>query len=175
MARSFFFILISLALLILLLVYPSWQAQKPPVTGLVRVERVVDGDTIKLVGGERVRLLGIDTPELHESAKLLRDAQRSGKDIKTIQKLGQRAKDFVNPLLAGKNIRLDFDIEKRDKYGRLLAYIYLEDGTFINKVIIENGYAVPLTIPPNIKHADEFKELYRTARAKGLGLWADEK
>lgn len=171
--KSLSFVTTLLALLVLLLIYPSYRQQKAPVADLVRVERVVDGDTFKLVGGERVRLLGIDTPEMHESNKLLRDAARSGQDAKAIQVLGRRAYEFVRPMIEGKNVRLEFDIEKRDKYGRLLAYVYLQDGTFLNKVIIENGYASPLTIPPNIRHADEFRELYKAARKKGLGLWAE--
>lgn len=171
--RSFLLVLALLGLLLSVFILPG-RPPVAPVTGTVRVQRVVDGDTLKLDGGERVRLLGIDTPEMHESGKLLRDAARSGQDAGTIQKLGRRAYEYVRPLIEGKNVRLEFDIQTRDKYGRLLAYVYLEDGRFLNKMIIENGYASPLTIPPNIKHADEFRVLYKTAREQHLGLWADE-
>ncbi len=169
--QSLVFVAALLGLLAGILVFPSFQRQKPPVSGIFRVERVVDGDTFKLVGGERVRLLGIDTPELHESKKLFRDAERSGLDVEVIKAMGKRAYDFVRPLIEGKNVRLEFDIEKRDKYGRLLAYVYLEDGTFVNKLIIGSGYASPLTIPPNIMHADEFKESFKAARKNNMGLW----
>ncbi|NTV29722.1 MAG: thermonuclease [Candidatus Omnitrophica bacterium] len=138
----------------------------------VRVERVVDGDTLKLVGGERVRLIGIDTPELHESAKLYRDAERTGQDIKTIQRMGGEAASFTRELVDGKNVRLEYDVQPRDRYGRLLAYVYLEDGTFVNAQIIRRGYAYPLTVPPNTRHAAEFRRLFEEARRSRAGLWA---
>lgn len=139
----------------------------------VLVDRVVDGDTLKLAGGERVRLIGIDTPEVHESVKLYRDSRKSGQDIKTIQALGRRAQKFTKELVEGKTVRLEFDVEKRDKYKRLLAYAYLPDNTFINAEIIKQGYASVMTYPPNVKHADEFLILYRQARDSRLGLWKE--
>lgn len=137
----------------------------------VYVSRVVDGDTLKLSNRERVRLIGIDTPELHYSEKLLRDSRKSGKDIKTIQALGAKAAEFTKALCEGKKVRLEFDVRKKDRYGRLLAYVYLEDGTFVNQKIIEEGYAQVMTIPPNVKYADRFLQLQREAREKGKGLW----
>jgi micrococcal nuclease len=135
------------------------------------VSRVVDGDTLKLSDGERVRLIGIDTPEVHYSDKLLRDANSSGKDAAAIQAMGQKASDFTKSLVAGKKVRLEFDVKRRDRYGRLLAYVYLEDGTFVNAKIIEEGYAQVMTIPPNVKYSDLFLKLQREAREKGKGLW----
>lgn len=142
------------------------------ITGL-RVTHVTDGDTLKLSDQERVRLIGIDTPELHESAKLFRDAERSGQDVRTIKRMGKAAADFTRKMVEGKSVRLEFDVQKRDKYGRLLAYVYLEDGTFVNAEIIRNGYAYPMTIPPNTRHAEEFRALYAEARRNGSGLWAE--
>jgi micrococcal nuclease len=139
----------------------------------VFVERVVDGDTLKLSGGERVRMIGIDTPEMHESQKLLRDSRKSGQDSKTIQALGRKSYAFTRSLIEGKTVRLEFDVEKRDKYKRLLAYVYLPDGTFVNAQIVKQGYASLMTYPPNVKHADEFLELYRQARDRKLGLWKE--
>lgn len=136
------------------------------------VNRVVDGDTLKLANGDRVRLIGVDTPEYHYSEKLLRDARKSGRDVKEIQALGAKASAFTRSLCDGKKVRLEFDVEKHDKYGRLLAYVYLEDGTFINARIIEEGYAQVMTIPPNVRYADRFLALQREAREKGKGLWA---
>lgn len=136
-----------------------------------RVSRVVDGDTLKLSDGERVRLIGIDTPELHYSAKLERDARKSRKNIQEIQALGAKASVFTRALCEGKKVRLEFDVQKRDRYGRLLAYAYLEDGTFVNAKIVEEGYAQLLTIPPNVKHAELFLKLEREARDKRKGLW----
>jgi micrococcal nuclease len=137
----------------------------------VLVKRVVDGDTIVLETGERVRLIGIDTPELHESDKLYRDASRTGQDIKAIQKLGRRAYEFTRNLVEGKRVSLEFDAEKRDRYKRLLAYVYLKDGTFVNAEIVKQGYASLMTIPPNVKYADLFLGLYREARENRRGLW----
>lgn len=137
----------------------------------VLVKRVVDGDTIVLETGERVRLIGIDTPELHESNKLYRDAQRTQQDISTIQKLGQRAYEFTRNLVEGKRVSLEFDVEKRDRYKRLLAYVYLKGGIFVNAEIVKEGYASLMTIPPNVKYADLFLKLYRQARENKRGLW----
>ena len=137
----------------------------------ILVTRAVDGDTLVLENKERVRLIGIDTPEMHESNKLLRDAQRSGQDVKTIQALGRRAYEFTKGLVEGKLVSLEFDVEKHDKYGRLLAYVYLKDGTFVNAEIVKQGFASLMTIPPNVKYADLFKELYKEARETRCGLW----
>ncbi len=137
----------------------------------VLVERVVDGDTLKLENGKKVRLIGIDTPEIHESEKLYRDSQKSGQDIKTIQALGKRSRDFTRDLVEGKRVRLEFDAEKRDRYKRLLAYVYLKDGTFVNAEIIKQGYASLMTYPPNVKHVEVFKQLYQEARQNNRGLW----
>jgi len=168
------------------------------------VERVIDGDTIKLTNGERVRLIGIDTPESEPNAKAMRDSERTGKDLMTIYKMGQEVTEFVKGLgLEGKEVRLEFDVQKRDKNGWLLAYIFTggttvqEDnceklegymGTvmlpdkifyyvdckqyvFINATLVASGYASPMTIPPNVKYADLFKELYEEAREQKRGLW----
>ncbi|MDP2937997.1 MAG: thermonuclease family protein [Candidatus Omnitrophota bacterium] len=138
----------------------------------ILVERAVDGDTLKLESGERVRLIGIDTPEMHESNKLYKDSQRSGEDVATIQKLGRRAYEFTKKLVEGKRVSLEFDVEKYDKYDRLLAYVYLKDGgTFVNAEIVKQGYASLMTIPPNAKYANLFLKLYQEARNNKRGLW----
>jgi micrococcal nuclease len=137
----------------------------------ILVTRAVDGDTLKLENGERVRLIGIDTPEMHESNKLLRDAHRSGQDVKEIQALGRRAYQFTKGLVEGKRVSLEFDVEKHDKYGRLLAYVYLKDGTFVNAEIVKQGFASLMTIAPNVKYADLFQKLYQEARQNQRGLW----
>jgi micrococcal nuclease len=137
----------------------------------VLVTRVVDGDTLVLETGERVRIIGIDTPEMHASNKLNRDAQRSHQDIATIQKMGQRSYAFTKNLVEGKRVSLEFDVDKYDKYDRLLAYVYLKDGTFVNAKIVAEGYASLMTYPPNVKYADLFLSLYRQARENKKGLW----
>jgi micrococcal nuclease len=137
----------------------------------IYVKRVVDGDTIQLESGERVRLIGIDTPEMHESDKLSRDSQRTQQDIRTIKEFGRRAYAFTRNLIEGKRVSLEFDVEKQDKYGRLLAYVYLKDGTFVNARIVQEGYASLMTMPPNVKYADLFLRLYQEARQNKRGLW----
>jgi micrococcal nuclease len=139
--------------------------------GYFFVERAVDGDTLKLSNGDRVRLIGVDTPELHESEKLAKDASRSHKDASVIKGLGKKAADFTSRLVQGKRVRLEYDVKKHDRYGRILGYLYLEDGTFVNAKIIEEGYAQVMTIPPNVKYADYFLKLQKEARQNGKGLW----
>jgi micrococcal nuclease len=128
-----------------------------------RVTRVVDGDTIHvMVGGrdENVRYIGVDTPE-------------SVKPGTPVQCFAERASAFNKRLVAGEQVRLVRDAEERDRYGRLLAYVYrTRDNLFINATLVTGGYAVPLTIPPNVAHAKEFRLLATVARRKGRGLWS---
>ncbi len=139
------------------------------------ITRVIDGDTIFLGNNERVRLIGVDTPEVHESDKLHRDADRTQRDIETIRKLGQKSSAFVKKMVQGKRVRLEFDqanaaIGHRDRYKRTLAYVYLEDGTFLNAEIVRQGYGVAYTKYP-FKYADKFREHEREARENRRGLW----
>lgn len=140
--------------------------------GIYHITYVYDGDTVKLNNGEHVRLIGIDTPESHDNPKLRRDVQRLHKDKETILALGRRAAKYSDKLLADQDVRIVFDVEPRDKYKRLLAYVYLLDGTFVNKKIICDGYAYPMTYPPNVRHAKEFKQCFDEAREAKRGLWA---
>lgn len=144
---------------------------KPADYNNIYVKRVVDGDTLLLENGERVRLIGIDTPEMHESEKLYRDSRRTGEDVRTIQALGRRAYEFTRKLVEGKRVHLEFDVEKRDRYSRLLAYVYLPDGTFVNAEIVRQGYASLMTFPPNVKYVNLFTKLYQEARLGHRGLW----
>lgn len=130
------------------------------------VERIVDGDTIVVTidgNDERVRLTGIDTPEVaHE-----------GSDSPT-ECLGDEATAFATSLIPhGTPVRLERDIVPRDDYGRLLAYVYrADDGLFVNLEIVRRGYAQPLTIPPNDTHADRFVQAARDAESDDVGLWS---
>ena len=139
----------------------------------IYITRAIDGDTVVLASGEHVRLIGIDTPESRYNSKLERDSARSRKDINAILKMGKEASKFTRQLVEGKRVRLEFDVQRRDRYGRLLAYIYLEDGTFVNARIMQEGYAQSMTIPPNVKYADIFLKLQEEARKNGKGLWKD--
>jgi micrococcal nuclease len=122
-----------------------------------RVTRVVDGDTLRLDGLGSVRLIGIDTPEVF-----------GGREC-----FGREASAFAKRSLApGAPVRYRVGAEQRDRYGRLLAYVYLPDGRLFNELLAERGYATPLTIPPNDDLADRFVAAARRARERHLGLWA---
>lgn len=126
------------------------------------VERVVDGDTFEIMlngNKEKVRLIGIDTPEsVHP------DKNKNSEEGKTASK-------YTKELIENKNVKLEFDVQQRDKYGRLLAYVYLEDGTMLNKKLLEDGYAKIATYPPNVKYVEEFKQIESKAREQEKGLW----
>ena len=126
----------------------------------VAVRKVVDGDTIEVSRGERVRLIGVDTPET-------KDPNRP------VGCYGKEASAFIARLLpAGTAVRLVGDVEQRDRYGRLLAYVYRRsDGLFVNAELLRRGYAQLLTVPPNVAHTDEFVTLARQAREGAQGLW----
>ncbi len=145
-------------------------SQNDPLT----VTRAVDGDTLQLSSGEKVRLIGIDTPESSNNSKLRRDAKRTGQDASEILRMGKEAAAFTRNLVQGKKVRLELDVGQRDKYGRLLAYVYLEDGTFVNAEIMKAGYAQVMTYPPNVKYQELFLGLKKEAREKGRGLWSDK-
>ncbi len=125
-----------------------------------RVTRVVDGDTVEArVDGhtEDVRYIGIDTPE-------------SVKPDTPVECYALAASHHNEDLVEGETVRLDFDAERRDVYGRLLAYVHLGD-VFVNADLVRGGYATTLTIPPNTRYAELFDRLQREASADGRGLW----
>ena len=153
------------------LVFTNNEPRTTGDTAYYTVSRVVDGDTIVLSDGRKIRLIGVDTPEVYYCEKLLRDSKKSGQDIKTIQALGKRASAFTKELCLGKKVRLEYDAERYDRYKRTLAYVYLEDGTFVNAKIMQEGFAQVMTIPPNVKHADLFLKLQKEAREANRGLW----
>jgi micrococcal nuclease len=138
------------------------------------VTRVVDGDTIHVLlrdgPTERVRLIGIDTPEVHESDKLKRDARQSGRSKAEIQALGRLASEFTRRHLDRKEVGLGPDVQSRDRHGRLLAYVW-QDKKLFNMLIVTEGYAQVLTIPPNVRYADIFLACQREARQAKRGLW----
>lgn len=148
--------------------------QKDEQSDFIVVERVVDGDTFKMSNGERIRLLGIDTPEKFQSNKLDKDSKKSGQDKKTIQNLGQMASDYVKNMVEGKRVRLVKEPgTDKDKYGRSLRYVYLEDGTLVNAKIIQDGYAN--VYPTPISKLDEFRKYEKEARENKRGLWGNVK
>lgn len=128
---------------------------------ICEVKRVVDGDTfvVNYEGkDEKVRLIGVDTPEsVHP-------------DEKKNTEFGKEVSDFTKKMLSDKYVELEFDVSQRDKYGRLLAYVYL-DGQMYNKMLLEKGYAKIATFPPNVKYVDDFTVLQKQARESKVGLW----
>lgn len=133
---------------------------KAPVAATVT--HVVDGDTVEvqLAGGatEKVRLIGIDTPEtVHPS--------------KGVQPYGPEASTFTKERLAGQQVLLEIDVQERDRYGRLLAYVHLANGTMYNAVLSDEGYARMATYPPNVRYVEVFKAISADARENRRGLW----
>ena len=124
------------------------------------VKRVVDGDTIVLENDERVRFIGVDTPETVHPQK-------------SVEYFGKEASAFTKRMCEGKQVRLEYDWQKRDKYNRLLAYVYLEDGTFVNAEIVKQGYGHAYTKFP-FKYLKEFRLYERSARENGVGLWGED-
>ncbi len=142
----------------------------------IKVKRVIDGDTFELENGEKVRLLGIDTPEKRNSKKMDNDVERSKKDKNTIKKLGGLASQYTDNALKGKYVKLipDSTNSDRDRYSRLLRYAYLENGEFFNLKIIQDGFAYAYTRYPII-YLEEFRTAEREARENKKGLWIGEK
>jgi len=145
-----------------LVVLRPWESdpRNGPATAAVRVTRVIDGDTIEVrLGGrvEDVRLIGVDTPE-------------TVKPDTPVQCFGPRASHFTKRLLTGQRVRLVFGEERRDVYGRLLAYVFL-GGRFFNPILVRRGLARSLTIPPNDRFAPRFRRLELAAARAGRGLW----
>ena len=138
------------------------------------VAKVIDGDTFKMSDGSKVRLIGIDTPEKYDSDKLDRESDMTGRDKETIKKLGEAASEYVRKLVEGKRVTLvrESGYEDKDKYNRLLRYVYLEDGTFVNARIIEDGYANVYNAA-QVSKINEFKRLEREARENKRGLWGE--
>lgn len=140
----------------------------------VLVKQVIDGDTFILSTGEKVRLLGIDAPEKYDSKKLDRNVETSGMDRNAIKKLGQLSGEYVKKLVEGRKVKLEKepDYESKDGYGRLLRYVYLENGDCVNARIIEDGYGQVFESFP-VSKTIEFRKLQKDAREKRRGLWGE--
>jgi len=162
-ARRYFLSILTCLLLINLVACSKQEPTQPttnpnPEYQFNLVKRVIDGDTIELDNGIKVRYIGIDTPETKHPRK-------------PVQYFGKEASEANKQLVLGKKVRMEYDVQKTDKYGRTLAYVYLEDGIFVNAWLVENGYARVSTYPPNVKYQDKFRELEQKARAEMKGLW----
>lgn len=131
------------------------------------IVRVKDGDTYVVSVREEeitVRLIGVDTPESVAPEEYYKENSEEGKEVSEIVK---------EKIKKGDTVFLEYDIEKNDKYGRSLAYVYFEDGEMVQEWLLENGYAQTMTIQPNSKYADLFASLQKEAMKAQKGLWAD--
>jgi len=132
------------------------------VTTKCKVIRVVDGDTIVVEykgNEEKVRLIGVDTPEsVHPN------------EVKNTEE-GIKTSNYTKERLNGKTVELELDVQERDKYGRILAYVYI-DGEMYNKELLRLGYAKVATYPPNVKYVDYFTKIQEEARENKVGLWS---
>ena len=160
----------SVPLIVVVLALAIWLARDlprnffdpapSPEGGWRTVVRVVDGDTLVLDGNERIRLIGVDTPEtVHPS--------------RPVERFGKEASAFTRRMVEGRRVRLAYDDERTDRYDRTLAYVYLQDGTLLNAEIIRQGYGHAYTQFP-FRMMEEFRAYEREARENRRGLWADE-
>ena len=141
-------------------VTPVQTAEAVNATGeFAIVKQVIDGDTVELENGERVRYIGIDTPETMDPRK-------------PVQCFGKNATAANKELVEGKRVRLEKDVTDRDKYNRLLRYVYINE-TFVNLELVKQGFAHSSTYPPDVKYQDLFLVAQTEARENQRGLWAD--
>lgn len=138
--------------------FDDLTAEEPLQTArFVKIIRAIDGDTIEIEGGERVRYIGIDTPELHHPNK-------------PVQPFAEEAWRYNQSLVEGKMVYLVQDIQPRDRYKRILAYVFVDD-VLINARLVKDGYARVATYPPNVIYEKLFLRLERKARKEKGGLW----
>jgi len=141
----------------------SEQSVSAEKDGFLKVTKVVDGDTFWADDGSekgiKIRLIGVDAPESRNVFK-----KKKGY-------FGEEAKAYLSNMFEGQSVRLEYDVDSLDQYGRTLAYAHLTDGTFVNADLAKNGYAMVMTVPPNEKCADAFVNYQQEARENNRGLW----
>ncbi|MFC1649358.1 thermonuclease family protein [Patescibacteria group bacterium] len=128
----------------------------------VLVQRVIDGDTIKLENGQTVRYVGVNTPETKDPRK-------------GIECFGREASEVNRRLVEGRRVRLEKDISESDSFGRLLRYVYVDiegEEMMVNNYLVEKGYAVVDTRPPDVKYSEIFRQAEESAMFSNLGLWS---
>lgn len=135
------------------------------------VEWIYDGDTLKVKGVGKVRLIGIDTPEKEDSPRD-QSFTRLGARQRQLRPIGQAALRFNITQVKGKTVRLRFDGPRQDRHDRTLAYVYLPDGRLLNRLLLEQGYAVVYR-RFNFQHKDDFLRAEAVARQAQIGLWGD--
>ncbi len=160
------FLIISLVLIVIVyfsfkdaVQYTSGLDLSPQNTELFLVKRVVDGDTIELDNGDKVRYIGVNTPETVDPRK-------------PVECFGNEAKAKNKELVEWKLVRLEKDVTDKDRYGRLLRYVFVQN-TFVNDLLVREGYANVATYPPDVRYASQFLESERAARENKMGLWSN--
>jgi micrococcal nuclease len=135
---------------------PATEPAAPGQATNARVTKHTDGDTLWLSGIGKVRLIGVDTPEVHGQ----------------VECYGHAASAFVERTVPlGSEVRYRLGVEQRDRYGRALAYVWLRDRRFLNRLLVARGYAQPLIVPPNVEYEDLFVRTAARAREARRGLW----
>jgi micrococcal nuclease len=130
----------------------------------IKVSRVIDGDTIELENGKKVRYIGIDSPELHHPKK-------------SVECFGKEAYEENKKLVEGKIVKLEKDVSETDRYGRLLRYVFLSyppstpEALFVNKYLVNEGYAYAATFPPDVMYSQYLLNAQQEARINNRGLW----
>lgn len=129
----------------------------PPEGRECRIRSVHDGDSVRCEDGTRVRLLGIDAPELGQAP------------------FGRASRDSLRALIpSGATVRLVHDVRRTDRYRRVLAHVFTAEGVHVNRAMVRRGYAVPLSIPPNVRYRDEIRSAATEAQEERVGLWAQD-
>jgi micrococcal nuclease len=148
-----------LGLLAFLLALPAGCGREPDGPPReARVVKVTDGDTVVLEGGAKVRFLGVDAPEME-------------RDGRPAEFMAHKSKDYVAGLIQGKTVRLEYDRERYDRYGRLLAYLFLPDGSMVNLAVVRQGLARVYAQAPNVRHQEALNAAQQEAMAAGRGIW----
>lgn len=135
-----------------------WFAPRKDAGDWFKVQYVYDGDTFKLVDGTKIRLLGIDAPETE-------------KELVLEEPYALESKQYLERLVHGKKVRLEYDVQAYDQYGRDLCYVYTEDSVFVNAEMLRAGMARSLVIAPNFKHRSKMKEAREEAKKERKGIW----
>lgn len=158
------------------------------------VVRIIDGDTVQLSNGEKVRLIGVDASESKNDAKLLREGKRTGEAAQAIVAEAMKVQEFAGKRVEGRRVRLEYDLLQKDDSGKTLAYVYVmtehprtayvhwvegiysvrekeSHEIFLNATLIRSGFAKAVSTPPNVKQTDLFLRLQKEARDKKRGVW----
>ncbi|MEW6109847.1 MAG: thermonuclease family protein [Nitrospirota bacterium] len=151
-------IVLSLATLIYGTIGSFFSEDRQAADNSIIIKKVHDGDTISAVVNnkyEKIRLIGIDTPEMGQ------------------RPWGSKAGKYLENLIDASSGRvlIEYDVEKRDKYGRILAYIWTKDGRMVNEEMLRNGFALLFTFPPNVKYVNKLMSAQKDARDKKIGIW----